>query len=345
MEGRHTLDWTLWCNVASRRSVSGLSCQSGLSRKKSVKSCSVPPAGLVSTKRSKDSASGTRTWARKNATSEQPCPCAWPNRNWLFDYHFQRTAQDHDCNAKFVSTAQVSATLRKCHHWDTSKVKSALTDRSNCAAIKPFFGLVHRCLVLAEFHRTHNLLCKRVNENRARRKRKVASDLMLQLLPLEVQQTWPPAQSSHFQLGIMKIYENDVTTDYQDFNWFPLCPSRPWNSSHGRISENVSYCTLVWSWGSLRKALGSGQKHMKCSPCQAQWLVCGCCCICQYTCQSAGRNVLQMHPPNDHRVSALMMPILVLPTSHLRLAHSNIGNKHLGIWAGAAVHIQSDRTD
>ena len=29
--------------------------------------------------------------------------------------------------------------------------------------------------------------------------------------------------------------------------------------------------------------------------------------------------MLQMHPPNDHRVSALMMPILVLPTSHLRI--------------------------
>lgn len=83
--------------------------------------------------------------------------------------------------------------------------------------------------------------------------------------------------------------------------------------------------------GAWHKTLGSGQKHMKCNPCRVQWLVCGCCCICQYTCQSAARRyVLQMHPPNDQHFSALMMPILVLPTSHLK---SNIGH----IWTSKVI--------
>lgn len=49
------------------------------------------------------------------------------------------------------------------------------------------------------------------------RKRKVASDLILQLLPREVQQTCSPAQSPHFQLGIMKMMSLLIAKISMDF--------------------------------------------------------------------------------------------------------------------------------
>ena len=217
VEGRHTLDWMLFPAVLGM--VYPINAIELVKKEKyKILYCATSRAGFYQEKQRQ---------CERNAylgSQERNLRTAMPLRTEQLIGYLTIT---------FEGLGSTSAKLRKCNFpWGTSKVKSALTDRSNCAAIKPFFGLVRRCLAVAEIHRTHNLLCKRVDENMAKQKKKSRFGF---------DPTTAPAGGSTnvFTCSVSSFpawnYENDVITDCQDFDGFLLCHSRPWNSRHRQI--------------------------------------------------------------------------------------------------------------